>query len=58
MTTTLNSDLPTCHKKFSEATAILAGDALLTMAFEVLAGSYPGRLPPRAAPSTSRGPPA
>ncbi len=33
---------PTCHKKFSEATAILAGDALLTMAFEVLADAYPG----------------
>jgi geranylgeranyl diphosphate synthase, type II len=27
---------PTCHKAFDEATAILAGDALLTMAFEVL----------------------
>jgi geranylgeranyl diphosphate synthase, type II len=27
----------TCHKKFDEATAILAGDALLTLAFEVLA---------------------
>lgn len=26
-----------CHKKFDEATAILAGDALLTMAFEVAA---------------------
>ncbi len=26
-----------CHKKFDEATAILAGDALLTFAFEVLA---------------------
>lgn len=26
-----------CHKKFDEATAILAGDALLTYAFEVLA---------------------
>lgn len=25
-----------CHKKFDEATAILTGDALLTMAFEVL----------------------
>lgn len=25
-----------CHKKFSEATALLAGDALLTAAFEVL----------------------
>jgi farnesyl diphosphate synthase len=29
---------PTCHKAFDEATAILAGDALLTKAFEVLAG--------------------
>ncbi len=27
---------PSCHKKFDEATAILAGDALLTLAFEVL----------------------
>jgi geranylgeranyl diphosphate synthase, type II len=36
-----NDDLrrgrPTCHKKFGEAMAILAGDALLTLAFEVLA---------------------
>ncbi|HVJ54598.1 MAG TPA: farnesyl diphosphate synthase [Aliidongia sp.] len=28
---------PTCHKAFDDATAILAGDGLLTMAFEVLA---------------------
>jgi geranylgeranyl diphosphate synthase type II len=28
---------PTCHVAFDEATAILAGDALLTMAFEILA---------------------
>lgn len=28
---------PTCHKRFGEATAILAGDALLALAFEVLA---------------------
>jgi len=38
-----NDDLrrgkPTCHKKFGEATAILAGDALLTLAFETLAGA-------------------
>lgn len=27
---------PTCHVKFGEATAILAGDALQTMAFEIL----------------------
>ena len=26
-----------CHKRFDEATAILAGDALLTLAFEILA---------------------
>lgn len=31
---------PTNHKVFGEATAILAGDALLTAAFEVLAGQY------------------
>lgn len=28
---------PTCHLAFDEATAILAGDALLTLAFEILA---------------------
>lgn len=28
---------PSCHIKFDEATAILAGDALLTLAFEILA---------------------
>ena len=28
---------PSCHKQFGEATAILTGDALLTMAFEMLA---------------------
>ena len=28
---------PTTHKKFDEATAILAGDSLLTLAFEILA---------------------
>jgi farnesyl diphosphate synthase len=36
-----NSDLrrgrPTCHKEFDDATAVLAGDGLLTMAFGVLA---------------------
>jgi geranylgeranyl diphosphate synthase type II len=30
---------PTCHKKFDEATAILAGDALLTLAFETIAAA-------------------
>lgn len=29
---------PTCHKAFDEATAVLTGDGLLTLAFEVLAG--------------------
>lgn len=28
---------PTCHRAFDEATAILAGDGLLTLAFEILA---------------------
>ena len=28
---------PTCHKQFSEATALLTGDALQTLAFEILA---------------------
>jgi geranylgeranyl diphosphate synthase type II len=32
---------PTCHKQFDEATAILAGDALLTLAFEVIAAYGP-----------------
>ncbi len=39
----LRRGLPTCHKKFGEALAILAGDALLTMAFAVLADHYPPR---------------
>ncbi|HEX4712108.1 farnesyl diphosphate synthase [Phenylobacterium sp.] len=38
-----NDDLrrgkPTAHRQFDEATAILAGDGLLTLAFELLAGS-------------------
>lgn len=29
---------PSCHKAFDEATAVLAGDALLTLAFSVLLG--------------------
>ena len=32
----LRRGLPTCHMKFDEATAILAGDALLARAFEVI----------------------
>ena len=33
----LRRGVPTCHKVFGEAIAILAGDALLTLAFQVLA---------------------
>jgi len=39
-----NDDLrrgrPTAHKQFDEATALLAGDALLTLAFQLLARHY------------------
>ncbi len=34
---TLRRGKPTCHVAFDEATAILAGDGLLTLAFEVIA---------------------
>jgi len=47
-----NDDLrrgkPTCHKKFGEAIAILAGDALLTLAFESI-GATPVPAEPRVA---------
>jgi geranylgeranyl diphosphate synthase, type II len=47
-----NDDLrrgkPTCHKKFGEAIAILAGDALLTLAFETI-GATPAAADRRAA---------
>jgi geranylgeranyl diphosphate synthase type II len=42
-----NDDLrrgrPTCHKVFGEGIAILAGDALLTIAFEIAAEAQPSR---------------
>ena len=38
----LRRGLPTCHRKFDEATAILAGDALQTLAFELLSHELPG----------------
>jgi geranylgeranyl diphosphate synthase type II len=41
---TLRRGKPTCHVAFGEATAILAGDALLTQAFKVLADA--GQLAP------------
>ncbi|MBF0270507.1 MAG: polyprenyl synthetase family protein [Magnetococcales bacterium] len=39
----LRRGVPTCHKAFDEATAILAGDALLTLAFELAATPVPGQ---------------
>jgi geranylgeranyl diphosphate synthase type II len=39
----LRRGLPTCHKKFGEANAILAGDALLTLAFQVASECKPDR---------------
>jgi geranylgeranyl diphosphate synthase, type II len=39
----LRRGMPTCHKKYGEALAILAGDALLTLAFQVLAQHYPAK---------------
>lgn len=42
-----NSDLrrgkPTCHKQFDETMALLAGDALLTYSFRLLADAYKAR---------------
>ncbi len=47
-----NDDLrrgqPTCHKAFDEATAILVGDALQNLAFQVLANIESNDLPPKA----------
>jgi geranylgeranyl pyrophosphate synthase len=43
-----NDDLrrgrPTAHRQFDEATALLAGDALLTLAFELLSFHYPAQV--------------
>ena len=36
----LRRGVPSCHKAFDEATAILAGDAFQPLAFEILAQSY------------------
>ena len=46
---------PSSHKAFGEATAILAGDALLTYAFEVAAGSPPAASPARLVIELARG---
>jgi geranylgeranyl diphosphate synthase type II len=45
---------PTCHVAFDEATAILAGDALLTSAFEILATAIETSRDPGAAAANMR----
>lgn len=42
----LRRGLPTCHKAFDEATAILAGDALQALAYEILAKDDHNELTP------------
>jgi len=37
----LRRGMPTCHVKYGEGIAVLAGDALLTIAFEILAQTAP-----------------
>jgi geranylgeranyl diphosphate synthase type II len=46
---------PTCHVKYGEALGILAGDALLTAAFEVLASGYGPRTTAVACVELARG---
>ena len=48
----LRRGLPTCHKKFGEAMAILAGDALLTLAFRGAGGGLSRRDRRRLLPGT------
>jgi len=50
----LRRGLPTCHKKFDEATAILAGDALLTLAFETVAEMQPSPVAARCVKELSK----
>ena len=54
-----NDDLrrgkPTSHKVFGEANAILAGDALLTLAFEVLSRELPIEISGRCCAALARG---
>ena len=53
-----NDDLrrgrPTVHRAFDEATAILAGDALLTFAIDLMLGPGAGPVPPRVEPGPAR----
>ncbi len=39
---------PSLHKKFGEAAAVLTGDALLTLAFEIISGALTARFKPAA----------
>jgi geranylgeranyl diphosphate synthase type II len=39
---------PTCHKAYDEGTAVLVGDALQALAFEILSGTAASPLPPAA----------
>jgi len=43
----LRRGIPTCHVAFDEATAVLAGDALQTLAFEILANATPLTVAPQ-----------
>lgn len=43
----LRRGLPTCHIKFDEATAILAGDGLLNVAFEIMTDKIKTNLKPK-----------
>jgi geranylgeranyl diphosphate synthase type II len=40
----LRRGLPACHTRFGDALAILAGDALLTLAFQTLAEAFPAAI--------------
>ena len=51
----LRRGLPTCHKKFGEAMAILAGDALLTLAFRGAGRRLSARDGRRLLPGAGRG---
>jgi geranylgeranyl diphosphate synthase type II len=51
----LRRGLPTCHKKYGEALAILAGDGLLTLAFQVLAEELPSPIAAACCKELARG---
>ncbi|MEI7684627.1 MAG: polyprenyl synthetase family protein [Planctomycetota bacterium] len=51
----LRRGLPTCHKKYGEALAILAGDGLLTLAFQILAEQLPPKIAAACCKELARG---